>query len=446
MKTKLLLLIGACLFLFKYTNAQITETSDCQVLRLSVEDYLKSSDYSQKKSKELFKAVKGCAETGDADAACNMGIFYKDGIGCKLDFDQSRTWFEIAYELGSQKAAYSLGYLYFKGLGGINQDYVKAVQWFKKSDYPMARHWLAQCYYFGYGTAQDKQKALQILKDNPIGNSQILFMQLDSEESNSDKPSESSNSSLRTIPLENSSKSFASASVEPIEIQDKDVVGDWVGELVEMDWSGKNEIQRLPISFKVAQNEQAGLKTTFTFKNESFEGQALLENSSLIFPVSYLELPKKYTDHPEKLTLDYRLVSLKFQLSDNTLIGRLETNIENWSEPGPPIYLHLSKTAQALDDEALEAFKNQEKDFIKVYPNPFEADVLIRYVLNSDSRVRLSIQDFYGRTAALQLSDENQSKGEQTMSFGQLASLPSGLFVIRLEINDNDYTKIVIKK
>ncbi len=94
----------------------------------------------------------------------------------------------------------------------------------------------------------------------------------------------------------------------------------------------------------------------------------------------------------------------------------------------------------------MEAFKNQEKDVIKVYPNPFEDDVWIRYVLNSDSRVRLSIQDYYGRTAALLLSDETQKKGEQTMSFGQLSSLPSGLFVIRLEINDTDYTKIVIKK
>ena len=236
--------------------------------------------------------VKGCAETGDADAACNMGIFYKDGIGCKLDFDQSRKWFEIAYELGSQKAAYSLGYLYFKGLGSVNQDYVKAVQWFKKGDYPMARHWLAQCYYFGYGTAQNKQKALQILKDNQIGNSQILFMQLDSEESYPNKPSDTSRSNVSILPLENSSKNFVSTSIGPIELQNDDIVGDWVGELVEMDWSGKNQIQRLPISFKVAENEQNGLKSTFTFKNESFEGQALLENSNLIFPDSYLELPK----------------------------------------------------------------------------------------------------------------------------------------------------------
>ena len=86
--------------------------------------------------KKGFSLLKKAAKQDNEKAACDLGILYKYGKGCQMNFDKSRKWFQTAAELGSSKAAYSLGYLSYKGLGTIEQDYTEAVQWFQKSDYP----------------------------------------------------------------------------------------------------------------------------------------------------------------------------------------------------------------------------------------------------------------------------------------------------------------------
>ena len=446
MKTKLLLLVGLTLFYFLNTFAQTNQVSDCQTLQKTVENYLKSPNQSKSKNKELFKTVKLCAESGSAEAACNLGIFYKDGIGCKLNFDQSKKWFEKSYELGNQKAAYSLGYLYLKGLGSVNQDYTTAVQWFKISDYPMAKHWLAQCYYFGYGVPQDISKALQMLKDNPIGNSQVLLKQFVSEQKQLVNLKEDVTTGSLSQSVKNTTADDLSNISSPAVISSENVIGEWSGELLEMDWSGEKLIRRLPLSIIISSSPGEIFQTKFTIGEKYFLGDALLVNNELIFPNLNFELPKQYTDHPEMLSLDYRILNLRFFIKNNLLTGRLTTNIETWSEPGPPLYIQLSKSNKDFDEEALNAFKQQEDSFIKIYPNPVDDDFLIRYTLDTDSRVRLFIQDYYGRTGPMLLNDDAQKKGEQTKSYDNLANLSSGLYTIRLEINDMSYTKIIIKK
>ena len=123
------------------------------------EEFKKNNDYNQtvEKSKEVFNKVLSYAIEGNSKAACIMGILYKDGIGCPIDYNKARVWFSFAYTAGSDKAAYSLGYLYLKGLGDVEQDYSKAIEWFEKSNYGMAIHWLSKCYYFGLGVEENKE-------------------------------------------------------------------------------------------------------------------------------------------------------------------------------------------------------------------------------------------------------------------------------------------------
>ncbi len=147
MKTPILILIFALTFHFPGLSQQNSKSPFRTVQ--DVEDYIYGGHLTRKKSKKAFTWTKSKANNGDAEAACMLGILYKDGIGTPLNFNKARGQFQIAHALGSEKAAYSLGYLYLKGLGNIDQDYDKAIEWFKKSNYPMAKHWLAKLYYFG---------------------------------------------------------------------------------------------------------------------------------------------------------------------------------------------------------------------------------------------------------------------------------------------------------
>src|SRR5690606_4488564 len=109
----------------------------------------------------------------------NLGRYYKWGKGCDIDFNQSVYWLQRSADHGNERAAYLLGYMYFKGFA-VEQSYDKAVEWFEISEWPMARHWLGYCYYFGYGVPQNTEKALEILKPNDILNSKKLIEHIES--------------------------------------------------------------------------------------------------------------------------------------------------------------------------------------------------------------------------------------------------------------------------
>jgi TPR repeat protein len=81
--------------------------------------------------KKAFKLYKKSAKQGNATAAQKLGVLYKYGRGCNLNFNKARKWFKKSAKLGNDKAKYSLGYLYLKGFGNIPQNYFKAVKWFQ---------------------------------------------------------------------------------------------------------------------------------------------------------------------------------------------------------------------------------------------------------------------------------------------------------------------------
>lgn len=67
------------------------------------------------------------------------------------------------------------------------------------------------------------------------------------------------------------------------------------------------------------------------------------------------------------------------------------------------------------------------------YPNPFNAETMIRFGVPAASRVRLDVLDNTGRKVRT-LSDGIRSAGEYTVRF-DASGLPSGLYVVRMKAN-----------
>jgi TPR repeat protein len=82
--------------------------------------YLNTSN--KKRIRKGFQLIRKAAKQKHPVAMENLAVLYKYGRGTKLNYNKARKWFQKAAELGNDKAAYSLGYMSFKGLGNTPQE------------------------------------------------------------------------------------------------------------------------------------------------------------------------------------------------------------------------------------------------------------------------------------------------------------------------------------
>lgn len=427
------------------TNIYVNERATVE----KTESYIYGGNLTRKESKRIFKEIKTLSEKNYAEATWLLGVLYKDGIGTSLNFNKARKEFKKSHELGSEKGAYSLGYIYLKGLGNITQNYKKAIHWFKNSKTPMAKHWLAKCYYHGFGVPIDKEKAVDMLLFNPIANSHTLLpkweyeMSIADENINTDEVFDNETESESILNVDITSNSFT-------EEQGEGITGRWSGDWKIFDWAKEQIMMSKPITLEIFDDGSGIMKGKIEYDGSEYSCSIFQLGSELIFNDISIPVKQKYADHPTEMELNYRLLSLNFQLEDNYkgqfLKGDLEANITNWSEPASPSQLVLKREGTILNKEIIDVFSEQKEHFIKVYPNPFEEDLLLYYTLEDDSDVVVRLLDYYQPTKILKSKIKKQKKGKRTITLDGLNILTSGLYIVDMNVGSVRYTRIVIKK
>lgn len=407
--------------------------------------YLNSNEDSN--FKKGFKLTKKAAKQDYALAAHDLGVLYKYGKGDKLNLKKSVKWFKKSHELGNSKAAYSLGYMHFKGFGGLEQNYEKAIKWFKKTEYPMAKHWLAVSYYFGYGLAQNKEKAMQFLKENSIENSEILISSLEnlSQESKLEEDE---------VYLMNELTKVENNSVINEEIEINDLIGKWAGSLIQFDWSKSKITQKVPVSLIFLKDSVLDdISYDLLIDDKQVNGAVTYLGNSLYFEGLMLNLEHPYSSNTQK-NLDYNIISNTLMASnykeDKYLLISTESIIEDWKEQGAPMVFVLRKEKVLtennveISNEALEALEAQNS-FIKLYPNPFESDLIIAYELDKPSSVSVKLTSIDGSYTRMIKSGNQQNTGVYRYHFNG-SSLKNGLYVISIMVDGSQKTKMIIKQ
>lgn len=112
----------------------------------------------------VFDPLQPERNTAPGEAAVILGNVYRTGFGgLARDPEESRKWFERAFEVGHVAAAKMLGDLYYEG-AGATRDVKKAVAWYRKAaklDLPAAEVALADILLEGDdGVRQDREEAL----------------------------------------------------------------------------------------------------------------------------------------------------------------------------------------------------------------------------------------------------------------------------------------------
>ncbi|CNP68956.1 TPA: sel1 repeat family protein [Neisseria gonorrhoeae] len=79
-----------------------------------------------------FRENLQAAEQGNAAVQFNLGVMYENGQGVRQDYVQAVQWYRKASEQGDAQAQYNLGLMYYDGRG-VRQDLALAQQWLGKA-------------------------------------------------------------------------------------------------------------------------------------------------------------------------------------------------------------------------------------------------------------------------------------------------------------------------
>ncbi len=363
---------------------------------------------------------------------------------------------------------YILGYIHLKNLV-TNQDFTnttlvnKAKGYFDNSNHPMAKHWLGIMNYFGYGMPKDKTKALQMLSENNILNSQTLKQQLQNQ--NNDWIPISAEERLASIENYSTNK-------KPITIIGSGKTT-FQGHFIEFDWTATGVKRYIPVTLSITIREEhetyKKVRTELTIDGKTLINDPRLQNLTqytqelhLSFgqfvPLKLPPLPNMLQDHPDKNTTSYSIQSL--YLKEASIDGKLaliakaalSTKITELNEVvHTPIRMVLypqSPAVQAMAETTLlENNKQQavlDKDFAVISPNPIGDRFTITYNVGQSAEVQVSVYDFYGQQKIQLPSQKIDTSGKQTITVDS-AALLSGTYVIQITVDGKAYSKTVVK-
>ncbi len=107
------------------------------------------------------------AQQGDALAQTNLGFMYAKGRGVEQDYTKAVSWYRKAAQQGDALAQANLGLMYVQGQG-VEQDDEEAVSWYRKAAEQgdaLAQTNLGLMYAQGRGVEQDYTKAVSWYKE-----------------------------------------------------------------------------------------------------------------------------------------------------------------------------------------------------------------------------------------------------------------------------------------
>ena len=387
-----------------------------------------------------FAHIKQAAQQNHPTAARTLALMLKEGEGCLLNLEASEDWLKKAYKLGDSEAAYILGYYYLKGLGTIRQSYPKAIRWLKKSSYPMAKHWLALCQYEGYGEIQNKELALQSLKENQIDNSLYLHDFLVEKEA--DTTATTADNPIITLIAERGVQK------EYVYVDNGGLQTAKRAYLVTWDWSKERIQQIIPMTFAFATTEG---KTTFSFASADQEiaGEAVLLGDQAAFDGFSIRYPNPFADHAAEQELFVDLFTAQFSqaLVNNVpvVIGETEGWVANFNEPAPPISLVLIDPWNGLMQHERDSIEEDIHNIITNYPNQFTTDLVVHFELEEKADVQVSVYHFNQLDEHELLPTKPLEAGEHIIR-KDTSGWPSGLYVIQLFAGDQLHRKLILKE
>ncbi|HWA07243.1 MAG TPA: T9SS type A sorting domain-containing protein [Ignavibacteria bacterium] len=116
-------------------------------------------------------------------------------------------------------------------------------------------------------------------------------------------------------------------------------------------------------------------------------------------------------------------IQFSFQTGKEFTTSPVETGVAMISE----------RYSKELKQETAQTDMNNGESYFTArnYPNPFNPETKINYILKNSTSVKITVYDRLGREVVV-LVDENQSEGEHSVTFNA-SNLPSGVYFYRIK-------------
>ena len=104
------------------------------------------------------------AQKGNAEAQCDIGLLFLDGLGTTQNYEVAMKWFKQSADQGYSKAQFLLGTIYEQGRG-VAQDKKEAARWYRTAadqGFALAQYSLGNLYQSGSGVVQDNNEAFKL--------------------------------------------------------------------------------------------------------------------------------------------------------------------------------------------------------------------------------------------------------------------------------------------
>ena len=139
-----------------------------------------------KDAAKAFKWATKAANANDKKGQYELGYCYDEGIGVARDHVAALKWYELA---GDAKSFNSMGHIYYMGEYGVDEDFTKAVEYYRKAadlGSAYAQYCLANMYYDREGVEQSFTEARRFFKlsadqDNAMAQYRLGVMMMKGE-------------------------------------------------------------------------------------------------------------------------------------------------------------------------------------------------------------------------------------------------------------------------
>ena len=378
------------------------------------------------------KAVRwflSAASLGSIESYHNLGILYKNSKDrAKQNFMEACRYFKMGADSGSIICNYNYGFMLYKGLG-CKQDYLEAIKYFKISALRMhapSLYMLGLCYRNGYGVAVDLEKAKKYL----LSSAKLGYKDAMDELKRKNPENRGSDNSYTDINIPATMPEIDGGITSP-----NLLLGNHSGVLIVYDWSGKNVIKEMPVSFSLSLKNDSAYGEMFLNNQKVLVSAQVSTNGALKLKNSKIYLNEYYSG---VAPIEYQIDHLCFEQLGNRICGKLALYSMELREPERPMYIEIfqnSVSTTQVDNSETSIFVN---------PNPFDSEFIATF--KSDVDIPSAEVRIFNQSGVLVF---RQNIGALNCGINKVhlsPNLESGLYVLNIQTTNKTLKTLINKK
>lgn len=374
-------------------------------------------------------------------ALVNLGMLYKHNATDSNSYAIACNYFNQALQVNEPSSYFAMGYMYYKGLG-CTQSYTQALSLFNQGiaiNQSNCMYFKGLCYKYGYGVVVNTDSANYYIDTA----ARLGYKQANAELYNNNQTSTAARKSTATSNVNNEQQETRNIDKEFINVAKSTkqikLNGEFTGNILQYDYSGKKLIAQIPITLQVSTNNNIITGDLFFNNSQSVQLKAIQQGNQLIFSQTTIKQTTPNTKRQTALVFKTATLNLQTLNDTNFLTGTLQLFNTYTHETDKPINIKLQQKNNPTDNT-----KPQTPNNVLVFPNPTTGSFTISFNLAKTSAAKINIYNQQGQLIYTKISELLQ-QGKQSITIPNFKGA-NGIYQVIITANGQQQTTAFIKE